>query len=83
MVSYKDRILRINLIERVFSEELLSRELIHDYICGRGFGTKLLYDDLKSGINPLVEENELIFTSDPLAGTNAQAYERSCLRLPS
>ena len=74
--GYKHRILRVNLSERNFSEENLSNELIHDYIGGRGFGIKFLYDDLRPGINPLGEEGELIFTAGPLAGTNAQSCSR-------
>ena len=76
MGSYKDRILRVNLTERAFSEETLSKGLIHDYIGGRGFGIKLLYDDLKPGIDPLGEANEIIFLAGPLAGTNAQSFGR-------
>lgn len=76
MGGYQNRILRVNLTNRKFSEEPLSNELIHDYIGGRGFGIKMLYDDLKPGINPLGEDNELIFTAGPLAGTNAQSFGR-------
>ena len=76
MGGYQNRILRVNLTNRKFSEEPLSNELIHDYIGGRGFGIRMLYDDLKPGINPLGEDNELIFTAGPLAGTNAQSFGR-------
>jgi len=76
MGGYKNRILRVNLTDRTFSEEALSEDLIHNYIGGRGFGIKLLYDDLKPGIDPLGEENELIFMAGPLAGTNAQSFGR-------
>ena len=76
MGGYKNRILRVNLTERSFSEETLSNDLIHDYIGGRGFGVKLLYDDLKPGTDPLGEDNELILLNGPLAGTNAQSFGR-------
>ncbi len=76
MGGYKNRILRVDLTNRTFSEESLSEELIHDYIGGRGFGVKLLYDELKPGIDPLGEENEIIFIAGPLAGTNAQSFGR-------
>ncbi|MFC1942339.1 aldehyde ferredoxin oxidoreductase family protein [Chloroflexota bacterium] len=76
MAGYQNRILRVDLTERKFYEETLSDELIHDYIGGRGFGVKLLYDELKPGIDPLGVENELIFVSGPLAGTNAQSFGR-------
>lgn len=76
MAGYANRILRVDLTKRTFSEEPPSKELIHDYMGGRGFGVKLLYDDLKAGIDPLGEENELIFIAGPLAGTNAQSFGR-------
>lgn len=74
--SYTNRILRVNLANRTLSEEPLSTDLIRDYIGGRGFGAKLLYDELKAGTDPLGGENELIFTTGPLAGTNAQCASR-------
>jgi aldehyde:ferredoxin oxidoreductase len=74
MGGYKNRILRVDLSNHTLSEEPLSPSLIHDYIGGRGFGAKWLYDELKPGIDPLGEENELIFVAGPLAGTNAQAF---------
>ena len=76
MGGYKNCILRVNLTERRFSEEPLSEKLIHDYIGGRGFGAKLLYDDLKPNVDPLGEDNELIFLAGPLAGTKAQSFGR-------
>ena len=76
MGGYKNRILRVNLTDCAFAEETLSEELIHNYVGGRGFGAKLLYDDLKPGIDPLGEDNEIIFMTGPLAGTSAQSFSR-------
>ena len=76
MAGYKNRILRVDLTNRTFSEEPLDTAMINDYIGGRGFGIKLLYDDLKPGTDPLGEDNELIFMAGPLAGTNAQSFSR-------
>ena len=70
MAGYQNRILRVDLTKRTFSEESLSKELIHSFVGGRGFGVKLLYDELKPGTDPLGEESQLIFVSGPLAGTN-------------
>jgi aldehyde:ferredoxin oxidoreductase len=76
MAGYQNRILRVDLTKRTLSEESLSKELIHSFIGGRGFGVKLLYDELKPGTDPLGEESEMIFISGPLAGTNAQSFGR-------
>lgn len=74
--GYNNRILRVNLTNRTFKEETLSEGLIHDFVGGRGFGAKLLYDDLKPGIDPLGDKNELISLTGPITGTNAQAFSR-------
>lgn len=76
MSGYKNRILRVDLSNSTFSEEPLGEALIHDYIGGRGFGAKMLYDELGAGIDPLGGENELIFLAGPLAGTRAQSLAR-------
>jgi aldehyde:ferredoxin oxidoreductase len=76
MSGYKNRILRVDLSNSKCSEEPLSQQLIHDYMGGRGFATKLLYDDMKPGSDPLGEDNEIIFMAGPLAGSNAQGYSR-------
>lgn len=76
MGGYKNRILRIDLSKRTFSEESLSDSLIRNYIGGRGFGSKLVYDDVKPGADPLGADNEIVFVAGPLAGTNAQSFAR-------
>jgi aldehyde:ferredoxin oxidoreductase len=76
MAGYPTKVLHVDLTTRTFSEDSISDTIIHDYIGGRGFGAKLLYDDLKPGIDPLGADNELIFISGPVAGTNAQSFSR-------
>jgi aldehyde:ferredoxin oxidoreductase len=46
-------------------------DLIPDYIGGKGLASKLLYDNLKTGIDPLCKENIIIFMTGPLSGTMA------------
>ncbi|HPU70188.1 MAG TPA: aldehyde ferredoxin oxidoreductase N-terminal domain-containing protein, partial [Coprothermobacter proteolyticus] len=67
--GYMNRILRVDLSNRTWTTEELDEKLVRDYIGGRGFGAKFLYDDLKPGIDPLGEENEIIFIAGPLAAT--------------
>ena len=45
--------------------------LIENYLGGRGFVTKLLYDLIPAGADPLGEENVLVFAAGPLNGTLA------------
>jgi len=76
MSGYKNRILKVNLSDGSFNEETISPSLIHDFIGGRGFGAKMLFDDMAPGTDPLGENNELIFMAGPLAGTTAQCFSR-------
>jgi aldehyde:ferredoxin oxidoreductase len=76
MDTYRKRILSVDLTNRTLSEGPLDIELVHDYIGGRGFGAKILYDNVNPGIDPLGEENLLIFTAGVLAGTSSQATGR-------
>ena len=76
MGAYRNKILRVDLTNSKLWIETLSEPLIHDYIGGRGFGIKLLYDDVKTGCDPLGANNEIIFMAGPLAGTAAQSFAR-------
>ncbi len=68
MFAYGGKILRVNLSNGKITKEPLSEELIKNYLGGRGFAAKILYDELKPGIDPLGPDNKLIMASGPLAG---------------
>jgi aldehyde:ferredoxin oxidoreductase len=74
--GYMGKILRVNVTTGKASVEPLPEDLIMQYIGGRGFGAKLLYDELSPGIDPLSPQNKLIFTTGPLACTIAQSCSR-------
>lgn len=40
---------------------------------GRGFAIKILWDELKPGIDPLSPKNKLIIAAGPLTGSLAKA----------
>ncbi|MFH1037728.1 MAG: aldehyde ferredoxin oxidoreductase family protein [PVC group bacterium] len=69
--GYMGRILRVNLTTGRISREPLPRELMENYIGGRGFGARLLSDllDDPGKIDPLGPDNVLIFSTGPLNGT--------------
>ena len=71
-------ILRINLSGGTVKKERLPRKLIEEYIGGRGFGSKLLYDTMKNPatVDPLGPENVLIFSTGPLNGTMSPSSGR-------
>jgi aldehyde:ferredoxin oxidoreductase len=46
----------------------MSKKLASDYIGGRGFAARILYDELTEGTDPLGTANKLVMASGPLAG---------------
>jgi aldehyde:ferredoxin oxidoreductase len=78
------RILRINLSSGKIITETVSESIATDFIGGRGYGVKYLYDETAPGIDPLGEKNKLFLLAGPLAGTMAQMVSRwvVCTRSP-
>jgi aldehyde:ferredoxin oxidoreductase len=70
------RLLRVNLKNGGVGVESIPEKTLKDFIGGRGIGIKYLYDELKPNVDPLGEENKLIFISGPLAGSGAQSASR-------
>ncbi|MDI6732831.1 MAG: aldehyde ferredoxin oxidoreductase family protein [Planctomycetota bacterium] len=68
MFAYGGKILRVNLSNDKISIEPLPEKLVSDYIGGRGFSARILYDELKTGIDPLGAENKIVVASGPLSG---------------
>jgi aldehyde:ferredoxin oxidoreductase len=58
-------ILHISLSEKTIRRELIPVDLYERYLGGRGLGVKLLYDNLRPGIDPLSSDNWLIFAVGP------------------
>lgn len=76
MAGYMGKILRVDLSSGKLQEEPINAKMKRDFIGGRGFGAKMLYDDLKPHTDPLGDDNEMIFLVGPLCGTNAQSFGR-------
>lgn len=68
MYGYAGNILRINLSNERVSKEPLSSKLVEEYIGGRGFVAKILYDELPPNTEPFDEENMVIVAMGPLSG---------------
>jgi len=67
MVSgYAGKLLRVSLNKKKSKEENLNFEDLKKYIGGVGYGAKLLYDELKKGIDPLGPSNKMILATSPL-----------------
>lgn len=69
MYGWAGSILRVNLSTGIIKTEPLDETLKLNYLGGRGINSRILYDEVKAGIDPLGPENKLIFGVTPLTGT--------------
>ena len=67
MNGYGDKLLRVNLSNGKVLKEEISDSMKRDFLGGRGFAIKLLWDEVKN-VDPLSEKNKLIFAIGPLSG---------------
>lgn len=67
--GYRSRALRINLTTRKIITEEIPYEYYTDYIGGRGFNMKRLYDEVPPGTDPLGPDNKMFIGVGPLTGT--------------
>ena len=70
------RLLRINLTSGKSGIETVPEQIAADFIGGRGYGIRYLWDEIKPGTDPLSAENKLILVTGPLAGSSVQALSR-------
>jgi aldehyde:ferredoxin oxidoreductase len=70
------KVLRVDLNSGSIVKEDLNEEWAHDYIGGRGLGAKYLYEELDPNVDPFGLENEIIFATGPMTGTNASCGSR-------
>ncbi len=66
--GYAGWILRVNLTDKTFKKEKLEVRLAEEYLGGRGFAARLLYDELEPGIDPLGPKNKVVVAGGPLSG---------------
>jgi aldehyde:ferredoxin oxidoreductase len=76
MTSYTGRLLRVNLGQKIAEVETIPSDLCELFVGGRGFGIAYLYKEQPPNVDPLGEENRLLFLAGPLAGTQAQSVSR-------
>ena len=76
--AYTNKLLMIDLTHESITLLPVSDTLKNEFIGGKGFGAKLLYDRLSPGTDPLGKDNLLMFMTGPLTGTLAPAM-RGCV----
>jgi len=68
MRGWNGEILRVNLSKGKTRIEEYGSDFALNFLGGRGFAIKTLWDELKPGIDPLSPENKLVFAAGPLTG---------------
>lgn len=69
-------VLRVDLSNGAIKKEKLPKELVKEYLGGRGLASKILYDEIDPKVDPLSPENKLIFATGLLTGTAAPTSGR-------
>ncbi|MEM3874903.1 MAG: aldehyde ferredoxin oxidoreductase family protein [Candidatus Bathyarchaeia archaeon] len=68
MYGWNGKFLRVNLTKQKAVVKEYDAAMARNYLGGRGFAAKILWDELKPGVDPLSPENRLIFAAGPLTG---------------
>ena len=69
LLGYAGKILRVDLTTGAIRREPLKPELARDYMGGRGFAARILYDEIPAGADPLGPGNKVAVVPGPLSGT--------------
>ncbi len=82
--GFTGKILRVNLSDRKISVENLDFDIARKYSGGTGYATKLLWDELAAGVDPLCPQNKLIFTAGLFTGTGCPGSDSlfACFKSP-
>jgi len=85
MKGYAGQFLEIDLTHKTIECKALDGEFAANYIGGKGFGARILYDRLPAKCDPLSAENILVIATGPLTGTSAPASGRMelCTKSPA
>ncbi len=68
MFGWNGRILHVNLSKEKAVADKYDAKMAKNFLGGRGFAAKILWDELKPGVDPLSPENRLVFAAGPLTG---------------
>jgi aldehyde:ferredoxin oxidoreductase len=66
--GYTGKLLMVDLASGRVTDSDRHMSLVHDYIGGRGLGSRLLWDLAPAGVDPLAAESPLMFLTGPLTG---------------
>jgi aldehyde:ferredoxin oxidoreductase len=76
MGGWIGKIARINLSTRNITVQDLPKEVAVSYLGGRGFGARILYDEVGPEIEPFSPDNLIILATGPLNGSKSPSSSR-------
>jgi aldehyde:ferredoxin oxidoreductase len=68
MYGYMGKILRVNLTQNETRDEPLAEDVARHYFGGRGLAAKILFEELKLGVDPLGAENKMVIAAGVMSG---------------
>jgi aldehyde:ferredoxin oxidoreductase len=68
LLGYGGRMLRVDLTRSAVQVEPTPEKLAREYLGGRGFVAKILWDELRPGVEPFSPDNKVVIASGPLSG---------------
>ena len=68
LYGWNGKILRVDLTNKKHTVQTYDAGFATTYIGGRGFATKILWEELPKGTDPLGPENKLVIAAGPLTG---------------
>ena len=74
--GFAGEIIRVNLSTGEIKKEKLNEEWARLFIGGRGYGSKIIYDEVDPKVDPLALENKVVIATGPAGGSNAPASGR-------
>ncbi len=76
MHGYRGKIVRINLTDLSYKLDDLNHDEAMKYIGGRGFGSKIMFDEVDPNIDAFDPANKIIIATGPMTGTPTPAGGR-------
>lgn len=83
MKGIRGRLAKVDLNTEEFTIETISADSFRKFLGGRGLAVKIMLEMLKPGIDPLSQDNILIFATGPITGTTVQGSDRLCIAAKS
>ncbi|MFA6867033.1 MAG: aldehyde ferredoxin oxidoreductase N-terminal domain-containing protein [Clostridia bacterium] len=74
--AYAGKVLKIDLTNRTFNEYPINDKDRKLFLGGKTFAARIIYDYIKSPIDPLGEKNIVVVSSCPLNGTGCPSSSR-------